>query len=117
MLVRSVWYHGAARQQVVGYLASIRERYCTAPAHRAWFWERVDARLDTLGLDVPTRQAVEARLTQVVLRPTAAELQAVAAQRATLAQWAEAGFPWASSSCPHDEQVSVAGARDRRHGL
>lgn len=89
VLVRSVWHQGAARQHVVAYLASIRAEYRTAPAHRAWFWARVDPRLAALGLDPTTQHTVEARLAQVVPRPTAEELQAVAVQRATLAQWAE----------------------------
>jgi hypothetical protein len=88
VLVRSVWHQGAARQHVVAYLASIRAAYRTAPARRAWFWARVDSRLAALGLDPTTRHAVETRLTEVVPRPTAEELQAVAAQRAALAQWA-----------------------------
>jgi hypothetical protein len=88
VLVRSIWRQGAPRQQVVGYLASIRASARTFPAHRAWFWARVDPRLDALGLDPTTRQAVEARLMQEVPRPTATELQAVAAQRAAFAQLA-----------------------------
>jgi hypothetical protein len=89
VLVRSVWHQGAARQHVVAYLASIRAEYRTAPAHRAWFWARVDSRLAILGLNPTTRHTVEARLAQVVPRPTAEELQVIAAQRAALAQWAE----------------------------
>jgi hypothetical protein len=84
VLVRSVWSRGAARQQVVGYLASIRTRYHTAPAHRAWFWVRVEQRLAVLALDAATCQAIAARLAEVISRPTAAELDAVAAQRAAL---------------------------------
>jgi hypothetical protein len=93
ILVRSIWHQGAARQQVVGYLASIRARYHTAPAHRAWFWTRVEARLEALALDAATRQAIEARLAQVIPRPTPGELADVAAQRAALAHWAQQTLP------------------------
>jgi hypothetical protein len=89
VLVHGVWVHGTVRQRVVRYLGAIREQYRTAPAHRAWFWACVQQRLAPLGLDPATRQAVEARLAQVVPRPTAAELQEVAVQRATLERWAE----------------------------
>jgi hypothetical protein len=84
VLVRSVWSRGAARQQVVGYLASIRAHYHTAPAHRAWFWVRVEQRLAVLALDAAICQAIAARLADVISRPTAAELDAVAVHRAAL---------------------------------
>lgn len=102
VLVRSVWHQGAARQQLVAYLASIRASYRTAPAHQGWFWARVDARLDALGLDPATRQRVETRLTAVVLRPTAEALQAVATHRDTLTQWAETTVSPATRPRAHD---------------
>jgi hypothetical protein len=77
---------------VVGYLASIRACYHTAPAHRAWFWTRVDTRLAVLALDDATRQAVEAHLMRTIPRPTPEELADVATQRAALAQWAQQTF-------------------------
>lgn len=70
------------------YLASLRARYHTAPAHRAWFWSRVDARLILLALEETAREALEAALAQSIPRPTPDDLANVAAQRATLAQWA-----------------------------
>jgi hypothetical protein len=74
---------------MVGYLASIRARYHTAPAHRAWFWTRVEQRLAVLALDAIARQAVDAHLAQAIPRPTPGELADVAAKRATLAHWAQ----------------------------
>jgi hypothetical protein len=85
-LVRSVWLHGASHQRVVGYLGAIREQYRLAPAHRAWFWARVDRRLAALGLHATTRQQIESCLAQVVPRPLAAELAVVARHRAALTQ-------------------------------
>ncbi|MGE3540213.1 MAG: hypothetical protein AB7N91_22590 [Candidatus Tectimicrobiota bacterium] len=102
VLVRSVWHQGAARQQLVAYLASIRASYRTAPAHQGCFWARVDARLESLALDPAVRQAVETRLTAVVPRPTAAALQAVATQRHTLTQWAATAVSPALPPRAHD---------------
>jgi hypothetical protein len=93
ILVRRVWHQGATRYQVVGYLASIRARYHTAPAHRAWFWTRVEQRLAVLALDAVTRQAVDAHLAQAIPRPTPAEREEVAAQRTMLAHWAQPTLP------------------------
>jgi hypothetical protein len=86
VLVHSVRIAGRPRQQLVGYLASIRAQYHTAPVHRAWFWTRAEAHLEALGLDAGTRQAVEAQLQQVIPRPTDAELQHLASQRAVFAR-------------------------------
>ena len=86
VLVQSVRIAGQPRQQRVGYLASIRAHYHTAPAHRAWFWTRVVQRLETLGLDARTRHAVERQLQQVVPRPSDAELRHLASQRAVFAR-------------------------------
>jgi hypothetical protein len=83
-LVRSVWIHGRSRQQIVCYLASIREQYQHTPAHRQAFWRGVEQRLATVALDPATRQAVEHALGTVIPRPTAVELQQLAAQRALL---------------------------------
>jgi hypothetical protein len=100
VLVHSIRVAGQPRQQLVGYLASIRAQYHTAPAHRAWFWTRVEARLETLGLEASTRQAVEAQLQQVIPRPSDAELQHLASQRAV---FAGATSPAAADSCSaHD---------------
>jgi hypothetical protein len=89
ILVRRVWHQGTPRYRAVGYLASIRARYHTARAHRAWFWTRVEARLTALALDAATRQAVETHLAQAIPRPTPSELADIAVQRANLAHWTE----------------------------
>jgi hypothetical protein len=87
ILVQRARHQGAPRSQVVRYLASIRARYHTAPAHRAWFWTRVESRLSVLALDPATQQAVAVHLAQMIPRPTPGELADVAAQRAALAHW------------------------------
>jgi hypothetical protein len=69
---------------VVGYLASLREAYRDAPAHRQRFWQQVDQRLLTLGLAPDARQRLAARLAQQVPRPTPDELAALDARRALL---------------------------------
>jgi hypothetical protein len=104
VLVQSVWQHGQPRQQVVGYLASIRVQYHDAPAHRQAFWQRVEQRLTTLGLSPAIQQAVRQQLARVVPCPTAAELQAVARQRASLVP------------CPHPGPSAPYGARWRAEG-
>jgi hypothetical protein len=88
VLVRSRRVQGQPRQQVVGYLASIRAQYRLASAHRAWFWTRVDRRLAVLVYDAVIRQMIEVRLARVVPRPTAADLEQLAVQRAALEQLA-----------------------------
>ncbi len=90
ILVRSVRLEGQPHpcQQIVCYLASIRERYRYAPAHRHMFWLQVEQRLMRLPLDAPTRQRLERQLTAVIPRPTATELHQVSAQAALLAQMA-----------------------------
>jgi hypothetical protein len=84
LLVRSVWRQGGSRQQLVGYLASIREQYQQAPAHRQAFWRRVEWRLATSVLDPVVRQRLEHQLATVIPRPTTADLQDVRAQREEL---------------------------------
>jgi hypothetical protein len=84
VLVENTWRHGAAHQRVVCYLAHIRERYRTAPAHRAWFWRRAEARLNQVGLAPDVRQRIEAHLAAAVPRPTEQERQQVDATRALL---------------------------------
>jgi hypothetical protein len=83
-LVRSVRVDGRPRQQIVRYLGSIHERYCTAPAHRQAFWHWVECRLRSLALDPAVRQALERQLAQCVPRPTGEEQQEVLAQQAAL---------------------------------
>jgi hypothetical protein len=83
-LVENTRFQGRTRQRVICSLAHIRERFRSAPAHRDWFWRRVDQRLDALALDPQTRQALEARLAETVPRPSAAELAQVRAQRTVL---------------------------------
>src|SRR5262249_29957333 len=68
-LVRSVRRHGTPRQQVVGYLGAISAEDRAVPARYQAFWHRVDVRWTGLGVDAVPRQAVEARLAQVVPRP------------------------------------------------
>ena len=84
LLVRSVWHQGCPRQQLVCYLASIREHYQHAPAHRQAFWRRVEWRLTTLALEPVMRQRLEHQLATVIPRPTAADLQDALAQQAQL---------------------------------
>ena len=84
VLVENSWRHGAAHQRVVCYLAHIRERYRTAPAHRAWFWRRAEARLNQMALTPEIRQRIEARLAEVVPRPSAQERQQVEVMRSQL---------------------------------
>jgi hypothetical protein len=84
LLVRSVWHHGCPRQQLVGYLASIREQYQHEPAHRQAFWHRVEWRLATLALEPTIRQRLAHQLATVIPRPTAADLQDILAQREQL---------------------------------
>jgi hypothetical protein len=84
LLVRSVWHQGGSHQQLVCYLASIREQYQQAPAHRQAFWRRVEWRLATLSLEPMVRQRLEHQLATVIPRPTAADLQDVRAQREEL---------------------------------
>jgi hypothetical protein len=87
-LVRSVRVHGRPRQQIVQYLGSIREWYCTAPAYRQAFWDLAAERLARVPLDAATRQRVEDQLATAIPRPTGEELQQVAEQRALLEQLA-----------------------------
>jgi hypothetical protein len=84
LLVRSVWHQGEPRQQLVCYLASIREQYQHAPAHRQAFWRRVEWRLATLPLEPAIRQRVEHQLATVIPRPTVVEIQDVLAQQVQL---------------------------------
>lgn len=86
VLVQSVRVGGQPRQQTVGYLASIRVQYRTAPAHRQAFWRSVERRLAVLDLPQATRQTLEAQLAQQVPRPTPEELAQLATQRAALRQ-------------------------------
>ena len=85
-LVECVWVAGRPRQRVVGYLASLRDPYRDAPAHRQRFWQQVDQRLQALGLAPATQQQVAAQLAQQVARPTPDELAALDAQRAAFFQ-------------------------------
>ena len=85
-LVECVWVAGRPRQRVVGYLASLRDPYRDAPAHRQRFWQQVDQRLQALGLAPATQQQVAAQLAQQVARPTPDELAALDAQRAAFLQ-------------------------------
>jgi hypothetical protein len=84
LLVRSVWHQGCPRQQLVCYLASIREHYQHEPAHRQAFWHRVEWRLATLALEPTIRQRLANQLATVIPRPTGGEIQDVLAQRAQL---------------------------------
>jgi hypothetical protein len=84
LLVRSVWHHGCPRQQLIGYLASIREQYQHAPAHRQAFWRRVEWRLTTLGLEPAMRQRLAHQLATVIPRPTGGEIQDVLVQQVQL---------------------------------
>ena len=84
VLVENTWYNGATHQRVLCYLAHIRERFRNAPAHRAWFWQRVQARLDGLVLEPNTRAAIEKRLAKTVPPPTSAELAHVGTMRTLL---------------------------------
>jgi hypothetical protein len=84
LLVRSVWHQGRSHQQLVCYLASIREQYQHAPAHRQAFWRRVEWRLATLVLEPALRQRLAHQLATVIPRPTTADLQDVLAQQAQL---------------------------------
>ena len=74
VLVRSDRVDGKPRQRVVRYLAHIGEQYTGATAHQQYFWERVDAQLDDLGLDDAIRQSVTSSLIEVVPRPSSQEL-------------------------------------------
>ena len=85
-LVECQWVAGRPRQRVVGYLASLRDPYRDAPAHRQRFWQQVDQRLQALGLAPATRQQVATQLAQQVAHPTPDELAALDAQRAALFQ-------------------------------
>lgn len=88
VLVRSVRVAGRPRQQTMCYLASIREQYQAAPAHRQAFWEVAEERLARVPLDAATRQRLEHQLATTIPRPTVEELQQVVAQQALLAQLA-----------------------------
>lgn len=88
VLVRSVWLHGQARQQLIGYVGSIRERYLDAPAHRLMFWLQVEHRLARLAVDPQTRQRIEQRLACRVPRPTATDLHHLTVQQQHLTQLA-----------------------------
>jgi hypothetical protein len=89
-LVECRWIAGRPRQRVVGYLASLREPYREAPAHRQRFWQQVDQRLPALGLAPATQQRLVVQLAQQVPRPTADELAALDTRRALLLQLGQA---------------------------
>ena len=84
LLVRSVWHQGRSHQQLVCYLASIREHYQHEPAHRQAFWRRVEWRLATLAMEPAMRQRLEHQLATVIPRPTGGEIQDVMVQQAQL---------------------------------
>ncbi len=98
VLVRSSWQPGQrqARQHLVGYLGSIRERYQAAPAHRLLFWQQAEQHLSALPLDPATRQRLEARLAARVPRLTSTEQQEVLRQQAWVVQLAALLRPRAS---------------------
>ncbi len=73
---------GKPRQRTVAYLGGIRERFVGEHERRhEKFWNRVDARLDELGLDPSTRASIEASIAARVPRVTD-ENQAVFAAEA-----------------------------------
>ncbi len=90
VLVHGVREQGRLRIQRLGYLGSIRARWCHAPAHRQAFWAQVTPRLERLVPDAAQRQRVQQQLAQRIAPPTPGEQQALAAQRAWLAAWTPA---------------------------
>ena len=77
VIVESRWRNGATQQRFVCYVACIRERYLTAPAHRDLFWRQAEERLNKIELSPDTRRIIEARLADVVPRPSEEELSQV----------------------------------------
>ncbi len=54
---------GAPRQRTVAYLAGIREGFIgKSMKQHERYWNRVDARLNELGLDAETRASIETKI-------------------------------------------------------
>jgi len=79
VLVEGVRVNGKPRQRFVAYLGTIWGIVTAVHGHRLRFWKRVDANLDRLTEPVD-RERTEAKLAEVVPRPTA-ESQAEALRR------------------------------------
>ena len=68
-LVESKRIDGKPRQKTK-YLACIREKYLSAPAHQAHFWKNAHAALEDAHLPVDQRATIETALLQRVSRPS-----------------------------------------------
>ncbi len=84
-LVRSRRVNSQPRQEVIGYLGSIRERTTQGAefAHRQeWFWEKAITTLDRLTdrISQADREKIENQLAQRVQRPSAGALEQSAQQ-------------------------------------
>ena len=65
--------NGRPRQKFVTYLGTVLENYRDSYWHMFNFWKSADKKLDALSLEPAKWSEIEARLSQVVRRPTRAD--------------------------------------------
>lgn len=73
VLLESHRVNGRPRQKFVTYLGTVLESYRDSYWHMFDFWKSADKKLDTLSLEPTKRSEIEARLLEVVHRPTQAD--------------------------------------------
>ena len=65
--------NGRPRQKFVTYQGTVRENYRASYWHMFNFWSSADKKLDALSLEPAKWSEIEARLSEVVRRPTRAD--------------------------------------------